>query len=338
MIQYETSDILVGDTNIAEAIETDEDLLFSESYVVAGEKLKAGTIHANYNLVIIGDIEADSIEVNGELVVNGNIKARNVICLKLICTGKANINMLQCNEDVLAKLVTGDSIQVQGSILATDTIFIDNECSVERNIVAGEGISGSGSLHAGSTVVGDYFDFEGIIESNVYEIATMFETVHYENKDNNDKEFSERIEKLLSEFYDTVMPEEEDFILGAIYKCSKIQRVSFEELHYLFCEIDRISYLSEITNLRDYLLVKYTEIVLPNSIRDYETIEHVYSNMIVGVDYDELAYSADDLLQFAYSLKIVTTTFKYKEDIFAEKIFSSIGLKYNFVKKQFERV
>ena len=62
MIQYETSEILVGNTNIAEAIETDDTLLFSETYVVVGKKLKAQKIHANYDLIMIGDIEASELE------------------------------------------------------------------------------------------------------------------------------------------------------------------------------------------------------------------------------------------------------------------------------------
>lgn len=341
MIQYETSDILVGNTNIAEAIETSDDLLFSETYVVTGAKLSANKIHANYDLIIIGDLEAEDIEVNGELVVNGNLKAEKVRCLKLVCTGKTQVGCLLCDEDVLAKFVTGNSVHIQGSLLVTDTIIIDDECSVDRNIMAGEGISGSGILHANSTIVGEYFDFDGNIETNVYEIATMFESVVSKSSESDDsqiQDYDKRLEKLLDNFLKDIIQEEEDTILEEISKCAKVQKVSFEELYYLFCEIDRISYVDKICNLRDCLLVKYAENVFPESILTYETVEHVFTDMIKSVDESELEYSAENLIQFIFSLKIVSTVLRDNLEEYADKIFSSIGLKYGFVKKQFERV
>lgn len=339
MIQYETSDVMLGNINIAEAIDTRDDILFSESYVIAGAKLCAGKIYANYDLVVVGDLEAIEVEINGDLVVNGNIKAERVRCQRLTCTGRVHIDSLQCDEDLLAKFVSGNTVQVQGSLLASDTIIIDQKCEVERYVVAGEGISGEGWLSAQSTIVGEYMDFDGIVESNVYEIATMFSSAQKQQDSSSDsgKDFEIRLEKMLNEFYETIEPEEQDLILEKISKCAEVQKVSFAELSYLFYEIDRISYLDKIVNLRDYLLIKYTEKVFPQFLVEYETIEHVYSTLIKEADASEMDYSADDILQFAMSLKIVTTEFGEETDEYADKIFSSIGLKYSFVKKQFER-
>ncbi len=340
MIQYETSDILVGDTNITEAVETSDDLFFSETYVVTGSKLCAGKIYANYDLIIIGDLEAEAVEVNGELVVNGNLKAEKVRCHKLVCTGRTWVGDMQCDEDVLTKFLTGNTVQVQGSVMVEDALVVADECFVDGNIMAGEGISGSGSLHADGVVVGDYFDLDGNVEANVYEIATMFEAVSSNiiDSDNmNGRNFDKLLKKLLDDFWITVIQKDEDTIIEELSKCAKNQRVSFEELCYLFGEISRISYMDDIANLRDYILVKYAESTFPESLLTYETIEHVFTDMLREVDFTELDYSAENLLQFTFSLKIVTTIFRDELEEFADKIFSSIGLRYSFVQKLFER-
>ena len=340
MIQYETSDCILGNINITEAVEEDEDILFSESYVVAGERLSANHIRANYDLTVIGDIEADVIEINGELIVNGNIKAERLTCAKLFCSGRVQVEKIFCDEDIMSKNVTCNDINVQGSLLVSDTLLVDKSCSVDRNIMAGEGISGNGELSAVSTIVGEYFDFDGEINSNIYEIETMFKSVvekEDDDLDNTECSFDTLLDVYISNFLGSIMKEEEDTILEEISKCAKVQKISFNELHYLLSEIDRISYMDEIENLRDYIIVKYADSVLPNVIKEYETIEHVFNNLIKLVDYENLEYKAEDLLQFAFSLKIICSEHIDNKDDLAEKIFGSIGLKYNFVKERFER-
>lgn len=340
VLQYETSDIVIGNKNITEAIETNNDLLFSETYVVVGTKLKANKVHANYDLIVISDLEVTDIEVNGKLIVNGNLRAEKIHCLKLICTGKVQADFLQCDEDVVARTVSINTIQVQGSILVMDSFIVDEKCDVNKNILAGEGVSGSGMLRAENAVAGDYFDFDGEINANIYEIATMFGTVVASKKSSENMEqtdFGLILAQYLDDFWDSVIEEEEDYILEEISKCAKIQKISFNELYYLFCEISRISYLDAIGNLRDYLLVKYAEDVFPQVIQEYETIEHVFKDMINQVRVDDLVYSADNIMQFAFSMKILATVLVSDREAYADKIFSSIGLKYSFVKKQFER-
>ena len=75
VIQFDSTLLQAGNTNVAEAVETDDDLYFNETYVVIGARLSGNMIHATYDLTVIGDVEADTIEINGELTVNGNIKA-----------------------------------------------------------------------------------------------------------------------------------------------------------------------------------------------------------------------------------------------------------------------
>lgn len=78
IIQYDTSKNVVGGVNIAEATQSDNRLVFNESYTVTGKILSVPSIYACYDLTVVGDMEADDIDVRGNLYVRGNIKAKRL--------------------------------------------------------------------------------------------------------------------------------------------------------------------------------------------------------------------------------------------------------------------
>ena len=77
-IQYDTSDLIVGGVNIAEAIQSDKKLVFNESYTVTGIRTSAPSLYACYDLTVIGDLDVEEIEIRGNLYVLGNIKAKKL--------------------------------------------------------------------------------------------------------------------------------------------------------------------------------------------------------------------------------------------------------------------
>ena len=50
LIQFNSGDHVLGNKNVTEAIITDGDIVFNESYVVIGESLEAKNIHATYRI------------------------------------------------------------------------------------------------------------------------------------------------------------------------------------------------------------------------------------------------------------------------------------------------
>lgn len=342
-IQFDTSDSALGGENIVQAIETDREVCFNESYTVIGEKLEAPKIYATYDLSVIGDLCADNVEINGDLLVNGNIKAKSLRCRRLVCAGKVSVNSLLCAEDIMAKSVAVDDIQTQGSAIVIDSFNVSDTCEVERNVIAGEGISGNGQMTVENAIAGDYFDFDGDISGHYFEISTMLnedpEKAGNEEKTggSNYETFADELKDFLKRFVDGVIEMEEDDIIAQLRECAEYQKVSFDEIEYLFEEIDRISYYNEITNLKDYLLVRYAELRFPQQFKEYETISYVFTTLLENTDVEELEYSANSLLELVMSLRIITSIYEGALDEYADKIFSFIGLKYSFVNKQFTR-
>ena len=346
-IQYDSSKNKLGEQNVTEAIETHRDIFFNESYIVIGKCLKAKDIYATYNLTVVGNIVAEKISVNGDLVVDGDVKAEEIRCLKgIVCTGKILADRIICDDDLVGNSIDVLNLETHGSALVTNSIDIEQGCNVKRNIIAGVGISGSGIMTADSAIANDYFDFDGDIQGNVYEIATMFKH-SYEHKesapaDDNDENggrqslsYKEQLESLLKDFQ-VVYEQDEETILKELNDCAKIQEVSFSQLSYLFNEIIRISYLDRIENLRDYLYVVYAENIFNEALLNYETVEHVFNLYMKSIHVDELPYMADNLVEFVMSLYIVSKYFKDDLDNMADKIFSYVGIKYAVVSRRFE--
>ncbi len=339
-IQFDGAELVLGGVNTAETVQTDGDIYFNESYVLVGELLQAKKIHATYDLTIIGDVAADVIEANGNVFVSGNIKANSIRCSQLHCDGKVNVGSIKCDEEVIAKNISTEKLQTQGTVFVSDTLNIDGLCEAERNIVAIEGISGQGKLEAENAIAGEYFDFDGDIETKVYEIATMGDhdsSTAVNTIIQDTRTYSEKLEYLLKHFVQDIIEQEEDQIIEEIEKCAEKQKVSFDELLYLFNEIDRISYLNELDNYRDYLLVKYADEVFPSEFKEYETISHVFTQLMKNTDPEELEYSANSLTELMMSLKIITTLYGEVDNENVDKVFEFIGLKYSFVNKLFER-
>ena len=96
LIQFNSGDHVLGNKNVAEAVTTDGDIVFNESYVVIGESLEARDIHATYDLDVLTDVVSRTISVNGNLFVKGDIEADEIICRgSFYCTGEVRVK--KCN-------------------------------------------------------------------------------------------------------------------------------------------------------------------------------------------------------------------------------------------------
>lgn len=336
LLQFDSSNEPIGRSNVMEAISVENDVIFNESYIVIGKKLKAENIHATYNLTIIGNVEANTLLVNGDLVVDGDIRVKNLQCLKhIVCSGKIQVDSIKCDGDIYAKKIDTSEIESMGSVLVSTSIDSEKKCKIERNLIVGEGISGSGMFEVENAIASDYFDFDGESKGNIFEISTMFMN-RDETKVDDKEDFNTKFNKMLNDYMNNLCEDEEDVISDSLRKCAEIQQTSFEELHYLFEEIVRISYLDDITNLRDYIIVEYADRVFSVELKGYETIEHVFTLLNKKVVRNQLEYKANRLIDFVFSLKAIQYCFEDSADEMADKVFSYVGIRYKIVKRQFE--
>lgn len=346
VIEFNTSPMVCGTANIIEAFVSSESIRFNESYVIIGDCLKVEDIYAMYDLTIMGDVHADKLSVNGKLYVAGNIIVEEIQCTNgIICGGKIQCKKICCDTDVITTMIDAEEIDIYGSLLVSASVNVDAECKVERNIIVGEGFSGSGNLKADNVMVVDYFDFDGSTSARVFEMETMYKKVQNAGLVQNELPENEKdtvpLAEGLERFYefciDRLVENEEEVIIKSLSECAEIQKESFAEIAFLFNEIVRISYLDKIENLMDYLIATYAKNVFPNKLIEYETIEHVFSRFLEEIEVEKLSFAVNNIYEFMIALKIIDKYFSEDEEI-ADCVFSFIGIRYKTVKKQFEGV
>lgn len=346
LIQFNSGDHVLGNKNVAEAVITDGDIVFNESYVIVGESLEARSIHATYDLDVLTDIFANTISVNGNLFVKGDIEADELICRgSFYCTGEIRVNKCNLGTHAMIGSVIGKEVYAAGDLFIKTTIDTDSSLEADGLVVAGEGIMGDGSFKAKAAIANEYFEFSGKNKSKVFEISEMefkeASASENENESNADPDamniedgidaFNRIFDKSIDEWSRL---EKEDFI-------SKIRMVaeSMCDLQMIDRVVDTVialSYERQIENFKDYLFVLCAKNTFPEGMAKYETLQPVIEDMFNEATYqiDKMDYKAENIQDLAISLFILN---KYFEQLpidmeeAADKIFSSIGIRYSTV-------
>lgn len=339
-IQYDTSELIVGGVNIAEALQSDKKLVFNESYTITGIKVTAPSVYACYDLTVIGDFEVDEIEVRGNLYVMGNIRAKKISCLKsIICSGDIDAETIFVSE-IVANDIVCSSISCTGNVVVRTTIDIVESLQSEKSIMAGEGILGSGRFSAKNAVAAEYFDFEGDVLGKVMELdtdSTFGEPHALSSEDVSFDEISTILKKKISDELHKAGEVDEDQLVEFVKQLSETDNDMLSDWMSLTEDLVEISYKDKITNLRDYLIVIMATKLLPEEIIGYETIEHVFDNLLIEAEkeLDTLQFHAKKIEDLAYALKIVIlceNELRIDQDEAFDRIFQSIGIKFKTVK------
>ena len=344
LIQFNSGEHVLGNKNVAEAVITDGDIVFNESYVVIGESLEARNIHATYDLDIITDIVVETISVNGNLFVKGDIEADEIICRgTFYCTGEVRVNKCSLGSHAMIGSVIGKEVYASGDLFIETTIDTDSSLEADGLVVAGEGIMGDGSFKAKAAIANEYFEFSGKNKSKVFEISEMefTEASTPEDNDNVDLDaldienvidiFNKVFNKSIDEWSEF---EEEKFIV-------EIRRVvkSMYDLQMIDRVVDTVialSYEHQIENFKDYLFVLCAKDTFPEGMAKYETLQPVIEDMLNDATYriDKMEYKAANIQELAVSLFVLdkySDQFPISMEEAADKIFSSIGIRYSTV-------
>jgi len=347
LIQFNSSDHVLSGKNIAEAISTNGDIVFNESYIVVGDQLQGRRIHATYDLKILGNVNAEEISVNGSLFVDGDIEADSLICRGVFfCSGNAKIQKAELGSYSAAGSFVGNELHASGDIYIKTTVDTNTLLDTDGLVVAGEGIMGDGEFKAKAAIANDYFEFLGKASNRVYEISRMdfskgepeSMTQEKEVLDFSSMSISEAVVCFNSVFNRSINKwselEEAELIENIRSTTSDLPNLHAvdEIINYI---ID-LSYEHEITNFRDYLYVLFAKHVFPEKLANYETIAPVLNGMFntASDKLKEIEFKAADITDFSRSLNILGklhAELPISLEVGADKIFSSIGLRYSTV-------
>lgn len=344
LIQYNSGDHVLANKNVAEAVTTDGDIVFNESYVVIGESLEARDIHATYDLDVLTDIVARTISVNGNLFVKGNIEADEIICRGLFyCTGEVRINKCNLGSHSMIGSVIGKEVYAAGDLFIKTTIDTDSSLEADGLVVAGEGIMGDGSFEAKAAIANEYFEFGGKNKSKVFEISEMEFTDVSASEDevnvNLDEMNIEGAVEVFNKVFDKSLDEwnqfEEETFIGNVRMVAELM-CDLQMIDRVVDTVIALSYERQIENFKDYLYVLCAKNNFPSGMAKYETLQPVIEDMLNEATYkiDKMDYKAQNIQELAVSFFVLS---KYYEQLpisveeAADKIFSSIGIRYSTV-------
>lgn len=339
--QYDKSDTIIGGKNIIEAFETNDIVIFNESYTIIGEKTSAMKISATYDLTIIGNIAVDEIIVNGNLTVTGDISAKKLTCANsLICQGNIHVDYLYVGSVIANSIKCIEFVCDENALIKT-TIDIDEASKTEKTMVACEGIIGAGSFVALNAVANEYFEFSGNIQGKIIELesSTMSGEVSTEIglSKISIEDTLQQVENRIKEEYKIRCTQDEDAISELLKILSTNSLHNLSDFSKVFEILTKISYQNEIDDFGDYLIVIYAKNILPSEIYRYETIEHIDSLMLPKAEknLEDLRFNPKSAEHISMCINIAmmyADSIPVANDIVLDKIYSSIGLRYTTVK------
>lgn len=326
--------------NVVDAIITYKDITFKESYIVVGELLKARNVFANYDLRIMGNLEADSVTVLGNLYVSGEIKTQKLSCSKKVtCDGEIESEEIIIDDSIYASNIYCNSITA-ADIFVRESIDVKEKVAVEGNVLAGDGILGYGHLLAENIIATNYFDFTGDIEGNVFDLSEQHDSKEGHDVTNNIEDLS--FDSLVDTFAEIVrsqviswqQAEEDEFLEKIMLLNKKIP--DFTIAAKLASKVVEYTYQTKINNLNDFLVLFWARNSFPEEVKQYDTIKLALDTLYIDAEkrIDTLSFNPKTVDEVVISLYIVVL-FKHSLPVpyesLLDTIFSKIGPRYQTV-------
>lgn len=348
IIQFDSASMQMGNRNVIEAMVSNNNLVFNESYTIIGNKTCANSIYACYNLTVLGDLCVEKIEVKGSLTVLGKIKAKEIVCENfLFCNGKIESDRIDIGRDLISESIKCSELLCGGNVIVQTTIDVENT-EIDKTIIAGEGIIGGGVFSAQNAVAVEYFEYDGEIKGKVFELEEELSAeesttdTYIIDKEITYDDLLNKIRDVIEKDVNEAGSKSEDDLLEVAKRISESDVLNTSDWLNVFANVIDISYFDKIENFRDYLVLFYASKILPVEMINYETVEHLFQSPLReakenGLELPLQYKSVDDFLLCLKIANLYWNELGYDKDELMDKIFQAIGLKYVTVKSFFTK-
>lgn len=349
-VQINSADSISREENIITGNRIETTTVFDESFTVVGNIKIDGNVVAIYDLNVIGDVDADRIDVKKSLTVRGDITCRKIVCNEgLVCTGRIRCEELCSGSDVVAESVEAESVHCENLMVRTTAEF-EEEADVDNSIIAGEGIISQGDIKSSYIYAIDYIECDGDISGEAYEatgeiikdskpvpIMQEPEIVEVE-KQYSPREYAALWKASVPKLYDELTGLDENMLCAELEKLKNNEPNRITDILYVLRHIIKISYLSQIENYYDYLVIAAGRMILPQQLKEYDTVDGVFTYLLDDETLDpaKLDFSVDSVWDLQFALWICEnfpSQLGLPPRDAVHKILSSIGLTRNEIDK-----
>ena len=164
MIHYDDKTqgaIKSGTQMLIQSIDSDEDITFKASYVVAADLKCAGKITALFDLIVFGNIDAEEIDVKGRLVCMGNCDVSGSIVVQDdIWAENIHAISLTSHDKIVAQSIDADIVQADGNIIIGKTLAVEEKAQTYQKVICGETAYGAGKIIASTILTSEPLDLD----------------------------------------------------------------------------------------------------------------------------------------------------------------------------------
>lgn len=150
--------------------------VFKASYIVASSMRISGKITALFDLIVLGDVEADDIEVKGKFICMGDCTVENSIIVQdKMFAKQVKAKNIEVHDQITAQEIDVDVIKADGNIIVGQTLATEELAFSEQNILCGETAYGAGKISANSIITVEELDMDDGVDAVVNPNIIIFE-------------------------------------------------------------------------------------------------------------------------------------------------------------------
>ena len=337
--EIDDTDYIIGGNKIWEFNDSYDKLSFNSSFCVVGKNIRVSRIRASYDLIIMGDVQvAEVIDVKGNLFVYGKIEADTIIVgNEFTCNSKVVAKRVEAGANIIVKELKCNDAVCGGNIIAGNDI--DVKCvKTSRAILSGGGIY-SDNIYSQNTIAVDLIECDGERVGNIIDLSDSTIPIQVQAQKSGeslrdlDYRIIKEIAKSIQEKYGSSVSD----ISNYLQRVAKLEVSKLCDMNSAYQYLTEIIELRSISNLRDYIILQCCKNTLMLELLNDPIIRRGYERLdvITVADVKAMEFKARDIGDFVFCLKIVNEQkdmFDNMQELILDKIFQSIGIKYNTVR------
>lgn len=288
--------------------------IFKASYIVASSMHVSGKITALFDLIVLGDVEADDIEVKGKFVCLGDCTVENSIIVQdKMFVKQVKAKNIEVHDQITAQEIDVDVIKADGNIIVGQTLATEELAFSGQNMLCGETVFGRGEVSAYKIITGEDPDLDfgedAIINPNKIEFkkSNSLETLYSEEdvKNNNFLDYIDKLKKASNQI---------------------LQKEMFSRWEKTLCEVEELLKNDVFPILDLKVLLVLREIVLSDYFKEWNLINEWY--LEIATYFEKLMDGTLPLDNQIQTLENVRVGQKLKHAIDGECIVESVSKKH----------
>lgn len=150
------------------SVKSRTEAVFRASYIVGSNLHVEDKITASFDLVVLGDVEAQDIDVKGSFICFGNCNVYNSLTVQGKMFGRSiQAKSVEVHDEVTAQEINADIINVDGNIIVGQTLAVEISAESGQKIICGETAYGAGTIAAREIITGEELDMDDGMKSVV---------------------------------------------------------------------------------------------------------------------------------------------------------------------------